>query len=221
MKLIKTATLLLSLLVLSAPVSLTQARAENSADPIAPPKATIILTRCDFRSIMRKLVSDHASWTRLFIISDVGNLADKESTVQRLLKNQEDIGTVFGIYYGSEAGSKITKLLTEHIMLAAKVVDAAKARNDRLLKQASAEWFANADALAITVASLNPANWSITEMKSMMREHLQLTTKETETYIQGNYAASVIAFDKVHFQVLSMADMLSKGIIQQFPRLFR
>ena len=41
---------------------------------------------------MRKLWEDHITWTRVFIISAVGDLPDKATATERLLQNQVDIG---------------------------------------------------------------------------------------------------------------------------------
>ena len=57
-------------------------------------------------------------------------------------------------------------------------------------------------------------------MRSMMRDHLNLTTKEVVARLQGDWAGDVKAYDEVHQQILHMADGLSMGIINQFPRKF-
>ncbi len=53
-----------------------------------------------------------------------------------------------------------------------------------------------------------------------MKTHLDLTLQEAVDYLGGNYAASVADYENVHLQILGMADMLSKGIILQFPQMF-
>ena len=58
-------------------------------------------------------------------------------------------------------------------------------------------------------------------MKMMMREHLDLTLQEAVAYLQGDHAASIAAYDQIHPQILGMADMLSDGIIRQFPSKFK
>jgi hypothetical protein len=58
-------------------------------------------------------------------------------------------------------------------------------------------------------------------MRSMMRHHLKLTADEAVARLTGDWSADVRAFDKVHVQALHMADMLSAGIVSQFPRRFR
>ena len=54
-------------------------------------------------------------------------------------------------------------------------------------------------------------------MKKMMREHLDATTAELVARLQKNWEADVAAYDRVHGQILHMADMLAEGIIRQFP----
>ena len=45
-----------------------------------------------FHDAMRKLWEDHVTWTRLVIVSVANDLPDTQSTVDRLLQNQADIG---------------------------------------------------------------------------------------------------------------------------------
>ena len=58
-------------------------------------------------------------------------------------------------------------------------------------------------------------------MDQMMKDHLHATTEEAGARHQGDWSADVAAYDKVHAQALGMADMLSSGIIAQFPSDFR
>jgi len=54
----------------------------------------------------------------------------------------------------------------------------------------------------------------------MMRDHLDLTTAEVLARLRGDWAADIAAYEKIHAQILHMADMLSTGIIGQFPKKF-
>jgi len=58
-------------------------------------------------------------------------------------------------------------------------------------------------------------------MKAMMKEHLDLTLAEASARLNGDWDADIAAYDEIHIQILEMADMLSTGIIEQFPKLFR
>jgi hypothetical protein len=83
-----------------------------------------------FHDAMRKLWEDHITWTRLYIISAAEDLPDKALTAQRLLQNQADIGDAIKRFYGEAAGDQLTALLEEHILIAAELIDAAKAGDD-------------------------------------------------------------------------------------------
>jgi len=58
-------------------------------------------------------------------------------------------------------------------------------------------------------------------MRRMMRRHLDQTVSEAVNRLQGNYAADVRDYDRIHRHILVMADTLSSGIIKQFPRRFQ
>jgi hypothetical protein len=57
-------------------------------------------------------------------------------------------------------------------------------------------------------------------MKAMLHAHLRLTTNEALARLQGDWAADVAAYDQIHLQALGMADMLSSGLVKQFPARF-
>ena len=173
------------------------------------------------RDAMRKLWEDHITWTRLFIVSAVADLPDKGATTERLLQNQVDIGNAIKPYYGDGAGEKLTALLKTHITTAAELVAAAKANDSAKVADASKRWYANADEIAAFLSGANPKSWPAAEMKQMMHEHLDLTTAEAVAHLKGNWADDVAAYDKIHNQILQMADMLSAGIINQYPAKFK
>ena len=54
----------------------------------------------------------------------------------------------------------------------------------------------------------------------MMKEHLDLTLAEAVDRLPGNFAADIADCDRVHLAILTMADMLSSGIVAQFPEKF-
>ena len=163
----------------------------------------------------------HIFLTRVFIISAVAGLPDKDAATQRLLQNQVDIGNSIKPFYGNEAGDQLAALLKDHIVIAADVVTAAKGNDKPKLDDANKRWFANADQIAAFLNKANPKNWPEADMRTMMHDHLKLTTNEAVARIQGDWAADVKAYDAVHEQILHMADGLSMGIVKQFPDKFK
>jgi hypothetical protein len=171
----------------------------------------------DLRTEMRKLWEDHVVWTRLFIISALADLPDKQATTDRLLKNQVDIGNAIKPFYGDAAGNKLSALLKDHILIAADIVADAKGNQAAKLETDKKRWVANADEIALFLSNANPKNWPAADMKSMMREHLDVTTSELMARLNKDWAADVAAYEKVHGQILHMSDMLAEGIAKQFP----
>ena len=174
-----------------------------------------------FHDAMRKLWEDHITWTRLYIISAAEDLPDKDLTAARLLQNQVDIGNAIKPFYGDAAGAQLTALLTDHILIAVEVIDAAKAGDTDAFNAALEKWYENGDDIAAFLHAANPRNWPLDEMEMMMKSHLDLTLEEAAARLNGDYAADIAAYDKVHVDILHMADMLSDGIIHQFPRSFK
>jgi hypothetical protein len=179
--------------------------------------------RAAFHDAMRMLWEDHIVWTRQFIVSaatGAENLPDTGPTVDRLLANQADIGNAIKPFYGDAAGDQLTGLLRQHILTAADIIAAAKAGDADAVAAASAAWYVNADEIATFLSEANPSNWPLAEMRAHMKSHLDLTLEEAVARLQGRYADDIAAYDKVHADILEMADMLSAGIIAQFPSRF-
>jgi hypothetical protein len=170
---------------------------------------------------MRRLWEDHITWTRLFIVSASADLPDTQATTERLLRNQKDIGDAIKPFYGRAAGNRLTALLREHITTAADLVLAAKAGDQPAVERNSRAWSRNANEIADFLSAANPRHWPRREMRSMMREHLDLTLKEAVAHLQGDHSADIRSYDRIHRQILTMADMLSDGIAAQFPKRFR
>jgi hypothetical protein len=57
-------------------------------------------------------------------------------------------------------------------------------------------------------------------MQAMMHDHLRLTTNEVVARLTQDWAADVRAYDRIERQILHMADMLSDGLVGQFPARF-
>jgi hypothetical protein len=173
------------------------------------------------RMDMRRLWEDHVTWTRLAIISLTTNAPDTQPTVARLLQNQDDIGDAIKPYYGDAAGTQLSSLLREHILIAADLIAAAMKGDQAAVASEQARWTANADQIAEFLAAANPRFWSVGPMKEMLHDHLRLTTNEVVARLQHDWATDVKTYDEIVDQALGMADMLSDGIIGQFPERFR
>jgi hypothetical protein len=193
--------------------------ARSHAGAVTSPALTA--RQAAFHDAMRKLWEDHITWTRLAIVSFAAGLPDLQATEARLLANQVDIGNAIKPYYGRTAGNRLTALLKDHILGAVALLQAAKAGDQAQIAKASTAWYANANQIADFLNRANPRHWSRAEMRAMMKSHLDQTLAEAQHRLQGNFAADIRDYEAVHRHILEMADMLSDGIIRQFPKRFR
>jgi hypothetical protein len=211
---------LLAVLVLArtdAGAAAAPAPAHSHAAMTAPRTAAQVA----FHDQMRKLWEDHITWTRLAIVTFADRSNGFPATADRLLRNQADIGNAIKPFYGVAAGDRLTALLHDHITIAVEVLQAAKAGDANAFAQANARWYANANEIADFLASANPRFWPQDMMRADMKTHLDQTLAEAAHELGGDYAASVADYEAVHAHILGMADLLSGGIIGQFPSKVR
>jgi hypothetical protein len=213
---LKMATLFLGLTLILSPIRIKAAE-------------TVTMTRVQakymspsavqFKGDMRKLWVDHAIWTSKYITSAIAGLPDKDKVLARLLRNQQDIGNAVKPYYGAAAGDQLAKLLTEHIVIAGKIVEAAKVNDMANLNKLNDDWFKNADDIADFLSKANP-NWTNKDLKDLLHIHLKMVTNDVVTRLKMDWDGNVKAFDEGLNHILVLADALSAGIIKQFPNKF-
>jgi len=111
--------------------------------------------------------------------------------------------------------NEFERLLSEHLLIAAKIVNAAKNLDTNTVNTERIKWYANADDIAGLLSSLNPY-WSYEEWKNMLYQHLRLVEEEAVNRLNKRYSEDIALYDIIEEQALEMADMMSSGIIAQF-----
>jgi hypothetical protein len=211
--------LLSALLVLTvAPLSAGAATYENSH--VQANRQGLAPSAVKLKDDLRKLWIDHAIWTRSYIVSALAGLEDQRPVLDRLLRNQQDIGNAIKPYYGEAAGNKLAELLTEHILIAGKIVDAAKSGNQADVEKYNKDWHRNADDIARFLSDANP-NWSNKELTDMLYTHLALLSENLAARLKKDWNADIVAFDQGEEHLIKLADVLAEGIVKQFPQKFK
>ncbi|MCM3115974.1 glycosyltransferase [Neobacillus sp. MER 74] len=215
-KLTKKFTVLLLSMVLILPAISVQAA------PPPPPnqQQTMSESAHQFKFNLRRLWMEHLIWTSRYIVSTEANLPDKQVILTRLLRNQDEIGNAIKPFYGEAAGNKLAKMLREHILLAGKVLEAAKANNQADLKKYNMAWFKNADDMATFLSGANP-NWDKNTLRQLLHAHLKMVTDSVTARLKKDWNGDVRAFDEGEIHLMKIADVLSEGIIKQFPQKFK
>ena len=199
------------------------------------------------KAALRRLWTDHVVWTRMYIISAVAGapmsehltalldglvgkvatplggvvslLSNGDAAAVRLLKNQEDIGNAVVAFYGEAAGSKLTDLLKQHILIAVDLVAAARSGDEHKFQQEDAKWTRNAEEIADLLSGANP-NWPKADVVDLLAQHLNLTKQETTARIKADWSNDIDMFDQIVTEILTLSDVLSDGLIKQFPDRF-
>jgi hypothetical protein len=174
-----------------------------------------------FRAAMRLLWNQHMEWTRMAITDFAAGSAGFGPTAARLLQNQADIGNAIRPFYGDAAADRLTALLQEHITGFVTLLQAAKANDAAGVQAAATAVYANAAAIADFLSSANPANWPQPTMRDMMKGHIDQTIAYATDELTGSYSQGIAAYDEAEAHMLMLADLLSTGIIAQFPAAVR
>lgn len=169
---------------------------------------------------MRELWAEHMEWTYATVAAFAADSPGLTATMKRLLRNQTDIGNAVKPLYGKKAGHELTRLLKIHINRAVPVLVAAKAGDTASLNKAVKSWYRNAKHLGDFLASANPA-WHKASMEKMMKTHITQTIAYASDQLQGKYAKSIRDYNHAEGHMMTMSDMLSHGIIKQFPHRFK
>lgn len=162
----------------------------------------------------RQLWTQHVYWTRFFIISTAADLEDLEPVTNRLLQNPKDFAGLLTPIYGRRIAGQFQTLFTQHLLIAADLVNAAKNAEVNKVDDARNRWYQNADEIAGFLSSINPC-WDTIKWKSLLYRHLQMTEQEAALRLQGNYTADIRVFDNIENEALKMADYMSCGLIKQ------
>ncbi|MCM3021204.1 glycosyltransferase [Priestia megaterium] len=173
-----------------------------------------------FENEFRRLWMDHVLWTSNYITSaTTAGSEDQKQVLTRLLKNQEDIGNTVKLIYGEKAGNRLTDLLKEHIVIAGKIVDAAKTGKKALVNQLNKEWYRNADDIAAFLSQANPYLKN-EDLKKLLYMHLKLVTNDLSASLEKDWEARIVAIDEGVSHIILMADTISAGVVKQFPKKF-
>lgn len=174
-----------------------------------------------FENDFRRLWVDHVLWTSNYITSaTTAGAEDQKDVLERLLRNQEDIGNAIKPVYGEDAGNKLTDLLKEHIVIAGGIVDAAKSGDQAKLDQLNKEWYRNADDIAVFLSNANP-NLKVENLKKLLYTHLEMVADDLNASLKKDWQARIVSIDDGMTHIIMMADAISEAVVKQFPEKYK
>lgn len=121
----------------------------------------------------------------VFIISTAEELGDLARSQTGFSKIPRILPQLFAPFFGMNIANQFQELLTQHLLIAADLVNAAKNGETEKADIARQKWYQNADEIARFLSSIQPC-WSEARWKEMLYSHLQMTEQEAVLRLQGN-----------------------------------
>jgi hypothetical protein len=165
----------------------------------------------------RTLLSEHAYWTRNYLVAAAGELNDISPAAERLFASAKEIGYAFIPYYGKEAGKKMAELMREESLLIMEVIATEKALHRDKLSSVYQGWEEQLQKIADFLSSEN-SFLKKDRLNSLLHAHKLLTTQEVTARIHKAWKQDIAACQKIFDQTVTIADYISDGITQQFPQ---
>jgi len=180
---------------------------------------TLTKSEMQLNKTMRKLWSNQVYYTNQYLISIIDHLQDSPVMYDRLLLNQSDLGKEISNLYGDETGNKISELLKEHVVTMKEVFKAAKTNKKLKFEEAIKIWYLNAENIATLLSESNP-HWVREDLIKGFNEHLNQLTNQMIARINKKWFEYSTISDKILDNELQIADILTEGIVKQFPSRF-
>jgi len=183
-----------------------------------------------FRMDSRTLWTKYALGLVNYAVSSVANLSTTPSVEERLTKSSSLLGDYFIPYYGIRAGSDIARLLTDIFNNGVDVVETMKENGDIVPLQI--KWAGQVRELAELFNRLNPSQYPVSLIEEMLDALTKLWTDNIKARFTNNIILNAESIDGINKLVItgianhvnkgyqSLADVLSRGVIAQYPLTF-
>lgn len=171
-----------------------------------------------FQSLVQKLWYRHVDYTHQAIISIMAGIDNTAAIIDRLMKNQEDIGNAIIPYYGEEAAAELTRLLKEHVTISSDIFKAIK--EARSTTDLEAAWNTNAEAIATFLDAADSGNWPKGVVLSVLKKHVECTMNAAKAHFAKDWNAEMVAYEDCCDAIYTLAEVMSGGIVNKFPEYF-
>ena len=195
------------------------------------PPAVMTEQTMTFRMDSRTLWTRYALGMVNYSVSDLGNLASTNNVKNSMARNAAGVGTFFTPYYGYTTGAKIGDYLNALCVNGTKVVSVIKSgKTDIAVYQDI--WQKQCLSLAEYFNKINPNNYPTDLLAEMFTNLTKFWADDFIARYEEDFAADAVALDNIlkvgvtgvpdHAKAgySSIADILSRGVIAQFPLSF-
>jgi hypothetical protein len=184
-----------------------------------------------FRMDSRTLWTRYALGMINFSVSDFGNMPSTPAVEKNLSRNAAAVGDYFIPYYGITAGTRIGVLLGVLLVTGTRVVETIKNKKTDISVYVDI-WRRQVNDLAEYLNELNPNHYPRVLLVEMLVNLTGFWAEDFQARFNNDFATDAIALDNILKVAVSgipnhtnkgyssLADILSRGIISQFPISF-
>lgn len=113
-----------------------------------------------------------------------------------MLREVPDSEATLDRFYKTVEVKAFGALLKDHLVIAARLVEAAGTGDSQAAAEAERRWYANADEIVRPTHRMNPF-WTPRVWTPMWHDHLALTKDEAVQVLTGQYVKSIHTFDEI------------------------
>ena len=146
------------------------------------------------------------------IICDIGDLSIIKKSID---ENIHNFINELQKYYGFNCSKVFESLIYDYLAIMTKLLTDIKLRDAKSANIDRIEWQQSADSIAEYLSNLN-LFWEVFKWKNIYYQHLNLIEKDVNSRFSTNCATGLDYQGEVESNILSMADFMANGIIQQF-----
>ena len=164
------------------------------------------------KGTLRKAFTDHAVYTKFLITDIIEALPNLNVDLDRLMRNQEEIGHLASLSIGTGKGQVLIDSLKEHVRLAGESVKAIKAGDIAKINTANTLFLDNAIAIGRFLSSLNPEKLPLVSTIDAFKKHAQHVIDIANAQKNRNLNDVVSLYDSYYSHMLSISDALYEAL---------
>lgn len=199
----------------TADTASTQLRSDQitPASPYEKSKATV------FRLTLQQLHQEQIHLLSIMLQANYNRSSDLGAATVQLNANAQEIGELFGDYYGVQTKDKYSKLQGTYITSFTKYVTALKAGNKAGMDTSLNELIIYTESQADLLHKANPA-LPKDGVKQLTTDTVMLMKESIDAYASREYPRAYTKQRQAYTQSGSLADAHATAILKKFPKKF-
>lgn len=152
-------------------------------------------------------------WIRLYLVSRYSGFGIAEDAYNHLYDFPDEFTTMLQLVFGKEIKDKFNQLLEEQIVMLRALIDAQMDGNAQVANQNIDELYQNGYEQAKYLSEINPY-WETIQWKQLISTYIKYTIAETNYISMGDFENSIISYDNLMSQSITMGDYLALGLFK-------